>query len=359
MFLGRLSKGRNILKRGPLLRVRYRLEYLALRAFAAIIPRLSRRSVLATARALGSIAFRLDRRGRNLGRQNLNTAIQHGGLDLGGRDHDDVLEICYQNFARGFLDLFWFTRLNRETLDRWVKMENEAQVRELLGAGRGAVFLTPHYGIFEWTSLIVGLHGIPLDIVAQDFKNPLVERVFSRARQCSGHRVVSRQGAMLKLLRTARNGGSVAMLPDLNLKPQGAAALADVFGVSAWLTSAHVEISRRCDIPMVLAVCEPHPDGRAVLRVLDVIHAGRENSHLSRQELTQRVWDRIETAVRDCPEHWLWMYRHWRFRQSDDTEQPIEPIASLKLYDASGPEGSLTAKIGDRSQAATRTARAA
>lgn len=328
MFLGRLSTLRNLRKWRPLLRLRYRLEYIALRAFAAAIPRLSRRSVLATAKTVGSIAFRLDRRGRNLGRQNLSTAIQYGGLDLGGRDHDEILKGCYQNFARGFLDLFWFTRLNRESLDRWVEIENEAEICELLDMGSGAVFLTPHYGIFEWTSLIVGLHGIPLDIVAQDFKNPLVEKVFSQARQCSGHRVVSRNGAMLKLLRTARGGGSVAMLPDLNLRPQGAAALVNVFGLSAWMTTAHVEISRRCDIPMVLAVCEPQADGRAVLRVLDVIHAGRENSHLSRQELTQRVWDRIEAAVRECPERWLWMYRHWRYRQTDSSEKPLEDVAS-------------------------------
>jgi lauroyl/myristoyl acyltransferase len=168
--------------------------------------------------------------------------------------------------------------------------------------------------------LIVGVRGVKLDIVAQDFKNTALKTVISRAREHSGHRIVSRQGAMLRLIRTARRGGNIALLPDLNLSPQGAAASINVFGVSAWMTAAHVEISRRCDAPMVLAVCEPQSDGRAILRVLDVISAGGSNSHLSRTELTQMVWDRIEDAVRQRPELWLWMYRHWRYRPAEQVE---------------------------------------
>jgi hypothetical protein len=30
------------------------------------------------------------------------------------------------------------------------------------------------------------------------------------------------------------------------------------------------------------------------------------------------VWDRIESAVRQRPELWLWMYHHWRFRPSQE-----------------------------------------
>jgi len=327
---------RKLRKWKPLLRLRYRIEYFVLLVFAGLIPRLPRRTVLGTANVIGMIGFHLDRRGRELGRKNLSLAITHGGLDLGLRSQDEVLKVCYQNFARGFLDLFWFSRLDSENLNRWVEIENESAILELLQPDRGAVFLTPHYGVFEWSSLIVGFRGLTLDIVAQDFKNEALIKVITRAREHSGHRILSRQGAMLKLIRTARQGGNIAMLPDLNLKPQGAAVSIDVFGIPAWMTAVHVEISRRCDAPMVLAVCEPQPDGRAVLRVLDVITASGENGHLSRTELTQMVWDRIEATVRQRPELWLWMYRHWRYRPLEQGQRVELHEGSLNRHDEDG-----------------------
>jgi lauroyl/myristoyl acyltransferase len=36
------------------------------------------------------------------------------------------------------------------------------------------------------------------------------------------------------------------------------------------------------------------------------------------REMTQRVWDNFEKAIREHPECWLWMYKHWRYTPLDD-----------------------------------------
>jgi KDO2-lipid IV(A) lauroyltransferase len=180
---------------------------------------------------------------------------------------------------------------------------------------RGAVFLTPHYGIFEWASLIIGLRGVKLNIIAQDFRNPALTQIVRRARECTGHQVLSRDGAMLKLLRSVKRGGNIALLPDLTVPPQTAATVVNVFGIPTCRTAAHVEIARRCNTMMFVVVCEPLDDGRARLRVLDVISASEQGEgRQSQAVLTQAVWDRFESAIRQRPELWLWMYRHWRYR---------------------------------------------
>lgn len=299
----------------PLLRLRYKLEYAALLLIACTIPRLPRQLVLWFARVVGAVAIKVDRRGRELGLENLRIAIEQGGLDLQGRTPEEVLRACYQNFARGFLDLFWFSRVTPEQLDRWVEIEDSEHVPLIFRNDRGAVFLTPHYGIFEWASLMVGLRGVKLNIVAQDFKNSALTQIVRRARECTGHQVLSRDGAMLKLLRSVKRGGNVALLPDLTVPPQTAATVVNVFGTPTCRTAAHVEIARRCNAPLFVTVCEPLDDGRARLRVLDVISASGQQS---KAELTQAVWDRFEAAIRQRPELWLWMYRHWRYRPLQD-----------------------------------------
>lgn len=305
----------------PLRRLRHRLEYGLLCVVAWSIPRCPRRIALAIAHSIGWLGYHGDRRGRRLGAANLRLAVEHGQLDLHGRSIEQTLRLCYRNFARGFIDLFWFSRLTPEQLERWVDIEFSDNVRQWIQSNQGGIFLTPHFGIFEWTSLVVGWQGVRLDIVAQDFHNPVLTEVFARARRHSGHRIVSRKGAMLKLVRTIRSGGSIAMLPDLNIPRQGAAVPVDVFGIPAWMPATHAEISLRFNVPMLLAVCEPHPDGRATLRALDLIGHHSDNRqnrngglNPSRNELTQLVWDRFESAIRERPDLWLWMYRHWRHR---------------------------------------------
>ncbi|TVQ01510.1 MAG: hypothetical protein EA381_05005 [Planctomycetaceae bacterium] len=304
-------------RKGPLQRLRHRFEHVALRGMAWAIPRLSRARVLRLADRIGSIALRLDRDGRQRGLQNLEAAVRHGGLDLRGRHPDEVMRDCYQNFARGILDLFWFSRLTPETMGDWVEIEDEARLRGLLETDQGAIFLTPHYGIFEWCSLVMGFRGLRLNIVAQDFANPSLTDLFRRAREHSGHRILSRQGAMLKLLREVKRGGFVAMLPDLNIRPQGVASEVNMFGLPTYLTSVHTEIAQRCQTPMFVAVCEPLADGRAKLRVLDVIRVRPDADRETVVQTTQAVWDHFEEAIRQRPELWLWMYRHWKYGPSE------------------------------------------
>lgn len=295
-------------------KIRHHIEFTALSGLAWLIPRLPRRVILVAARRLGSLAMLVDRRGRHLGLSNLRSAIRQGDLQLGDRSPEQVLRACYQNFARGWLDLFWFTRLTAESMAKWVEIENEDEIRSCLGSDCGAIFITPHYGMFEWSSLIIGFRGVKLNIVAQDFANSSLTTVFRHAREHSGHCVISREGAMLKLLRAVRRGEHVAMLPDLNIRPQGAATTVQMFGAPACLTAIHVEIAKRCGAPLFLAVCEPLPDGRAKLRVLDVVRVGRDAQQEEIARATQAIWDQFEAKIRIRPELWLWMYKHWRFQ---------------------------------------------
>lgn len=298
-------------------RCRYAVECGALSAVAWSIPRMPRRAVLATARLVGGLAMKFDRRGRELGLKNLRLAVQHGDLDLGGRDYREVLRACYNNFAQCFLDLFWFAGATQESVDPWIEIENEKALGRLLKADRGAIFLTPHFGMFECASLILGFHGTKLNIIAQHLKNTSLIEIFQRARESNGHQVLSRDGAALKLFKVVKQGGNIALLPDLNVPPQKLAVPVRVFGIPTSLTSIHVEISRRCEVPMFVVVCEPRPDGRIVLRVLDQITATSLGEKTSIQATTQRVWDQLEQTIRKCPERWLWMYNHWRYRAAE------------------------------------------
>jgi lauroyl/myristoyl acyltransferase len=58
-------------------------------------------------------------------------------------------------------------------------------------------------------------------------------------------------------------------------------------------------------------VCLPLPDGRYEVHIFEAIEPRPEQGD---REVAQRVWDHFERAIREHPEGWLWMYKHWRYQ---------------------------------------------
>ena len=291
---------------------------------AWLTPRLPRRLLLAMAHGLGGLASLVDRRGRATALENLRVVLP----ELSPGQARRVVRLSYANFARSFLDLFWFQRLDQDSWARWVEIEglDEARRQQLLQSG--AVHVTPHFGNFEWASLIWGYLGFHrMHVVAQDFKNPRLTGLFSRLREHSGHRLIPQRGAMLRLMKVLKRRGHVALLTDLNVKPGRSATVIRCFGLPTCVTRLHADLAVRCRVPVAAGVCEPIAGGRYRVRLLEVFDPPAANAgagtddqarDIALDELVQRVWQVFEPEIRRRPELWMWMYKHWRYRPDHD-----------------------------------------
>ena len=84
-------------------RIRYRLEWLALKSAAKIIPLLSRRTCYRLSQVTGRLAAILDGSGRRVALSNLEAAF---GDELSPDRRTEIVRESYQHFARTMLDLF-------------------------------------------------------------------------------------------------------------------------------------------------------------------------------------------------------------------------------------------------------------
>ena len=293
-------------------KLRYFLEVSLLESAAWILPRLPRPVLLGFARLIGTIAFYVDKRGRNTALENLRAAF--------GKLYDEpqrrrIAKGSYQTFARTFFDLFWSSKLTKDNWQDYFDVfipepEIEEQARQT-----GGVWVTPHFGNFEMVSQVWGFRGFPFTVVAQDFKNPAVTRVFKRLREQSGHTLIPQDGAMIKLIKTLKRKGHAGMLTDLNIVPGKSAAAIQCFGLWTCVPTLHVELAKRLGLSIITGVCRPLPKGRYEARLFEAFQPKPEDDT---RELTQRVWDDFEGSIREHPECWLWMYKHWRYRPTDD-----------------------------------------
>ena len=295
---------------------RYRLEWLGLLALAKFIPLLSRKACARGAMIFGGLAATLDRKGRRVALSNLEAAF---GDRFSPAQRSTIVRESYQNFAHTMLDLFWAPRLTRENFSRYIDIENLAQFKKDIAPTGSCIFACLHYGNFEWVSLGMGFAGFPSGITAQEFKNSRIDPIFNSLRTVSGHHMVPREGAMLRLFKDLKRKGRIAILIDLSLMAERPAVVIDLFGMKTSTTFAHAWLHERTGSPIIPIHAEHLPDGRARVFIQPKLEVPPNATY---QQVAQACWDRFEPIIRENPGGWLWSYKHWRYR----------PAATARAY---------------------------
>lgn len=306
------------------------------------VPKLSRGGCARLADVLGSVAYRVDARGRKVALENLNCVWPA----LTREEHEAMARASYQNFLRTMLDLFWAPNLTAENWTRWLEMEGIEAFRQTLGRKpSGTIMMCVHQGNWEWASLAFGFLGFPTTIVAENFKNPHLTEIFSRLRQVSGHKIIAQENSILRMLKLVKRGGATGLLIDLSLPPTQAATVIDAFAQESKAEEASKVEGRRSKVsklpplsrPPTLQMCVPllHavlaqragalllpvsseslPDGRCRVKLHPPVELPPE---ATLQEIAQHCWDALEPVVRTRPELWLWPYKHFRYRPRNAT----------------------------------------
>ena len=248
-----------------------------------------------------------DRHRYKVALNNLEVAF---GNQLSPRERRKIARKSFQHFARTMVDLLWSPRLTQENFSRYIELQNFEETARGTGLERSGMIACYHYGNFEWLSLACGFLDLNATIISQEFKNSLLDPIFKKLREQSGHELIPRERGLIRLYKVLRRKGRTALLVDLTVPPiQGAVAI-DCFGLKTSVTSAHAWLHERTDAPIIPAHCEPLADGRYRL----IFHPKIDNTAgMSHQQIAQACWNSFEPYVRQNPAPWLWMYKHWRY----------------------------------------------
>jgi lauroyl/myristoyl acyltransferase len=326
---------------------RYRIEWLALKTVATIIPLLSRKACYGLGLSIGTLAAKFDRGNYRVALSNLQAAF---GDVLSPVRREEIARESYQHFARTVVDLFWSPSLTKENYSRYIEVENLELVQEAMKSGNGIIFACCHYSNFEWVAVAANFFGVQSALITQEFKNPLLDAIFVGLRESSGQRVIPREGGVIRLFKTLRRGKHVAILTDLTIPAQLPTVAIDCFGMKTSVTFAHAWAHRKAGATIIPVHCEPRPGGRYRI----VFHPRMEfSADASFRDMAQACWERFEPVVRANPAPWLWMYKHWRYRpaEADPAGYPfyanVSPVFEQRLAEGAKAPGPPVSAAGE------------
>lgn len=291
-------------------RIRYRLEYFGLTLVAKLIPCFPYDTIEPIASALGSIAYHLDAHGRNTSLENLQAAF---GTTYSPEERELIARQSYQSFARTMLCLFWSPAITRDTYTQYVRQEGLHTDTVHLDTTKNAVYFLAHFSNFEWLSLYSALAVTPGIVLTQNFKNSSLNPIFDNLRSTTGHILIPRKRALIRMLKLLRSGFKVGAAADLSVDPLLGAVPIRCFGM--WTAGSPLSglLATREKAPLFHLEIYPEEHGgfRMILHPRLVLP---ENATVS--EIAQACWDAIEASIRKHPHLWLWTYKQWRFKPS-------------------------------------------
>src|SRR6267154_5915870 len=240
-------------------RMRYRLEWLGLVLATKLIPLCSRRVCYHIAQTAGALLSFVDRDRYQIALSNLEVAFG-GAFSLEQRRK--MARESFQHFARTMVDLLWSPRLTQKNFSQFIELQNFEEIARATGPEHSMIVACYHYGNFEWLSLAGGFLDVKGTIISQEFKNSLLDPIFKKLREQSGHELVPRERGIIRLYKALRRKGRTALLVDLTVPPAQGAVVIDCFGLKTSVTSAHAWLHERTGVPIVPAHTEPLSDGR-------------------------------------------------------------------------------------------------
>ncbi len=257
-------------------------------------------------RSAGRLFYHLDRRHRRIALDNLRAVFPEKTEEWRRRTARESFGWMGFNLTE-FLRIPLVARAGPEAVfrPRGLEKVNAARAR-----GKGIVFVTFHYGNWEYLGFSPRFLGFPVAVVAQEIKNPAVDGLINDIRELTGVEVLPKNESSAVLLSLLRRNSAVAIVADQRARKMGVKI--DFLGRPASATAAPAVLALRSGAAVIPVFIDFDGEGGYEVVFGDEIApaAGLPPTDAVR-ELTGRINRALADRLRAAPEPWMWGHRRW------------------------------------------------
>ena len=233
--------------------------------------------------------------------------LNQSGLSNGKITAEKMLFKSTLENSKGAFETFaiWF-KSQLEVLN-WVKnVDGWDAVEDAINSGKGLIFLTPHLGCFEITSLYYGAH-YPMTVLYRQPRQAWLMPLIAAGRQRGKVTLAPANSQGVKLLLQAlKRGEAIGILPD-QAPLEGEGEWAPFFGRPAYTMTLASKLAQKTGAQVFMAFGERVSWGRGYNIHIHAIESGGINT-------PTLLNAEIERTIRQCPAQYLWMYDRYKIR---------------------------------------------
>jgi KDO2-lipid IV(A) lauroyltransferase len=286
-------------------RFRQFVEYLAVRGAMWMAGALPLPLASAIGAGVGRCAFDVVRMRREVSVDNITRAL---GVPAG--DAAAIARASYANLGRSFMEFAAFRHLDRRRLLASLDFEGLEHLERVREAGKGGILASGHTGHWElWPAALVA-RGFPVDSLVGQQTNERIDDVMNDLRRRQGAEIITRTGALRKVMQSLAQGRFVALLFDQDARKGG--VMVEFLGrpASTVRGPALFAVRRGCPVVPIFIVRENGRHRVVIEPPLYPVSGLDEDAAVL--DLTRRCTDRLTDHVRRHPSEYFWPHRRWK-----------------------------------------------
>lgn len=284
--------------------------YLVVRLLVCLIQALSLNAARKLSAGLAWLAYRIDRRHREVALDNLRKAYP-------GQFSDSALDrmVCavYQHFCSVLVEIIHLPRrLHPENWRDHIELAGGRRMVDCLLSGRPLLIVTGHFGNWEMAGYALGLLGFRTHAIARTLDNPYLNAFLLKFREKTGQTILDKERDFQQIEAVLRSGGVLATLADQDAGQRG--VFVDFFGRPASTHRAVALLALEHGAAMAVTgtprVAEP-----LRYRVITediLLPEDYERDPNAMRAITARYTAALERLIRAHPEQYLWLHRRWK-----------------------------------------------
>jgi KDO2-lipid IV(A) lauroyltransferase len=304
-------------KRRPLIDY---LVYLAVRLVVGFAQALTIAQSYALAGLMAKILYRVDKRHRQTGMENLRLAF---GDRYTEAERDRIVRGVYRHFCMMVMEILHIPRkLHPTTWRDRITLVGHEQVLDRLLKGGPLIMLSGHFGNWEMAGYLFGVFGFPPNSVARTLDNPYLDQFLRSFRERTGQKLIPKSGGYDQMLEVLKSGGVLSFLADQDAGQNG--MYVEFFGRLASTHKAIALLAIEHNAPVVVGYARRIGPGFRYEVGCDKVIEPEEWTGTADDArlLTQRYTSALETIIRRDPEQYLWLHRRWKHQPKPRTRRP-------------------------------------
>jgi len=279
----------------------------ALWVLFVILRRVPWEPALAWGTATGTLAYHLSARYRNVADKNLKIAY---GDTLTERQRQDLIKRVFQHFTRAMLvEFLKGSDMTLEEMSRRVKLDSLEPLETAEARGKGVIIVAAHLGNWEWSAKYLALSGHPLMLIARQSEDEKFNALTDRIRGSDGNTIHPRGDSPRPLLKTLRENGRIAIVPDQKSED----VFVPFFGKLAGTVAGPAVLALKTGATLLPLFCPRQPDGTyKMIFYPPIIPESTGNRDADVLRIMTQLTAIVEDIIRQYPDQWLWLHDRWR-----------------------------------------------
>ena len=281
------------------------LEYLLLRATAALVNALPITWSTKIARFIGDIIFWLFTGRRKVASRNVDLAFKETKSKA---EKKKIVREAFRNLATSLMEFFRIPSVMRNA-EACIEIEGTEALDRAFAKGKGVIFVVSHLGAWEYLSFLFYLRDYPCSVVVRNTKNPYIFEWIQDLRKMIKQNPITRKNSIREVLLELKKKKLVAILIDQWAGPEG--LIVDFFGTPTSTTSIPARLARKTGAALVPGYCVRKSPGfyKIIIRPEVEVETGAEDFE---RTITVQMNQQLEEQIRAYPEQWLWTHRRWK-----------------------------------------------